>query len=113
MKNFFHGWRRNVGCITLALACVFTAAWLRSYQRHDLLWLETTHFRGMVYSSTGGLSVWIHESRRSSSPYGWLSEEVNREERGSQVEYWQLVLPFVVLSAYLILGKPPNRANDA
>lgn len=29
MRDFFRGWRRKLGCVTLLLACVFTAAWLR------------------------------------------------------------------------------------
>ncbi len=28
MANFFHGWRRKFGVVTLVLACVFAAGWL-------------------------------------------------------------------------------------
>ena len=30
MSDFFRGWRRRAGCVTLVMACVFAAAWLRS-----------------------------------------------------------------------------------
>ena len=30
MGNFFHGWRRKAGFVTLVLACVLMAGWLRS-----------------------------------------------------------------------------------
>ena len=30
MREFFHGWRRKVGCAILALALVVTAGWIRS-----------------------------------------------------------------------------------
>jgi len=31
MREFFQGWRKRVGCATLVMALVFTAAWMRSY----------------------------------------------------------------------------------
>ena len=30
MGEFFHGWRRKVGIVTLVIACVFMAGWVRS-----------------------------------------------------------------------------------
>jgi hypothetical protein len=30
MSDFFHGWRRKAGCVTLVMACVVTSAWIRS-----------------------------------------------------------------------------------
>jgi hypothetical protein len=30
MREFFRGWRRKAGCITLAIACVLLAGWMRS-----------------------------------------------------------------------------------
>ena len=30
MGDFFHGWRRKVGLLTLVMACVFTAGWIRA-----------------------------------------------------------------------------------
>jgi len=30
MGEFFHGWRRRIGLVTLMVACVFTAGWVRS-----------------------------------------------------------------------------------
>lgn len=29
MNNYFRGWRRKAGCVTLVLACLFTAGWIR------------------------------------------------------------------------------------
>ena len=28
MGDFFKGWRRKIGCVTLAMACLFTSVWL-------------------------------------------------------------------------------------
>jgi hypothetical protein len=30
MREFFKGWRRKVGCLTLAVACAMMAGWIRS-----------------------------------------------------------------------------------
>ena len=30
MREFFRGWRRKVGCVTLVMACAITLLWLRS-----------------------------------------------------------------------------------
>jgi len=35
MKEFFRGWRRKTGLITLLLACVFVSGWIRSFLVHD------------------------------------------------------------------------------
>ena len=32
MRDFFKGWRRKVGCITLVMACLLISGWLRSLQ---------------------------------------------------------------------------------
>ncbi len=31
MGNLFHGWRRKIGLVTLFIAGLFMAAWVRSY----------------------------------------------------------------------------------
>ncbi len=37
MDDFFKSWRRRVGVITLVLACVFVAGWVRSLRVSDLV----------------------------------------------------------------------------
>ncbi|HEY4260326.1 MAG TPA: hypothetical protein VGM98_09200 [Schlesneria sp.] len=39
MREFFRGWRRKVGCVTLALACIVTSLWVRSLSRADDVFL--------------------------------------------------------------------------
>ncbi len=41
MGEFFRGWRRKVGCITLMLACVFAVAWVRSIGREEGGYLDS------------------------------------------------------------------------
>lgn len=41
MREFFHGWKRKVGVLTLVIACVFAAGWIRSNSTTDILILES------------------------------------------------------------------------
>jgi hypothetical protein len=40
MREFFRGWRRKAGCVTLMLACVFTTCWVRSLTKWDEINLD-------------------------------------------------------------------------
>jgi hypothetical protein len=35
MREFFRGWKRKLGVVTLGLACVFAAGWVRSFRTED------------------------------------------------------------------------------
>jgi hypothetical protein len=35
MQEFFHGWKRKLGLVTLAFSCALTVGWLRSYVVDD------------------------------------------------------------------------------
>jgi hypothetical protein len=35
MRDFFKPWRRKAGCVTLVMACLFAAGWVRSRSFHD------------------------------------------------------------------------------
>lgn len=35
MREFFKGWRRKLGCVTLVIACVLAAGWIRSLTQHE------------------------------------------------------------------------------
>ena len=37
MREFFRGWRRKFGVVTLVMACVLTAGWLRSGENFDFV----------------------------------------------------------------------------
>ncbi len=43
MYTFFHGWRRKAGVVSLVMACMLTAGWIRSLRmidRIDLRWAD-------------------------------------------------------------------------
>lgn len=40
MRDFFKGWERKSGCVTLVMACVFMAGWVRSFVANDVIDLK-------------------------------------------------------------------------
>ena len=49
MGDFFHGWRRKTGCVTLVMACAICVVWLRGL---------TVHERGLVPASSRSI-FWV------------------------------------------------------
>ena len=135
MGEFFKGWRRKAGLVTLAMACLLTIAWMRSYVRVNLLILDDKDTTYQSLSTMfGGIqwTRWTSEVGHGIKPndpdffrqldvwsfkvvwrwnYGGF-DFVKVDMRGSdqivrgEVPYWSLVLPLTLLSASLILVKP-------
>ncbi len=131
MREFFHGWRRKAGCVTLVLALVFMGAWLRSYIVEDRLAFTTGDFRHAISSFQGRVGwdrwldsppsvgvAWSSEWRNLNMPIrarpthfkarpGSILGKLQFESRA--VPYWPFAIPLTLLSAYLILWKPRKR----
>ena len=111
MREFFQGWRRKAGLATLAMACLLTVAWMRSFVIGDRLQVAS-HF---LISAGGGVE-WQFD--RTGDLIDWTSAPVDPDgifflfRMGSQIRrtiylsYWSLVLPLTLLSAWLLLIKP-------
>ena len=146
MRAFFHGWRRKTGCVTLVIACVMMAVWVRSRIQVDCICLESRRadfrfvsgggrFRlvqgspGMrqlsIKPSTASRSVLITTKPQSSISKNTMRLEwtvwqapavnINPESLGAveattMYSYWFLITPMTLLSAYLILVKPRQKA---
>ncbi len=130
MGEFFRGWRRKAGLVTLAMALLLMAGWLRSYVIQDVLSINENRtlrlivsFNGHFNSFNGHLnwerltpSVFLPTS--SMPVVRWRSFPFNNPAvwRNSRallwtVPYWAFVLPLTLLSAWLILIKPrPAKA---
>jgi hypothetical protein len=61
MKEFLHGWRRKAGCVTLIVALMFSAGWLRSYIAHDSLKASLSNCRCESLESVAGCISWFSE----------------------------------------------------
>ena len=89
MKEFFHGWRRKAGVVSLVLACALMGMWLRSHFYRDNI---VSGLAGLT-SSDGLLEFFIVEPRSV-----WIKPESLRwvssarpifETRGDvRVEIW-------------------------
>ena len=95
MGEFFRGWRRKAGLVTLAMACLLTVAWMRSCVTLDEFLLES-------------LDGWIVSSDQTIQFESSVSDASGMVGIGTiwSVPYWSLVLPLTLLSAWLILIKP-------
>ena len=122
MREFFKGWRRKAGLVTLAMACVLMLGWMRSRMVYDqCIWADSNH-KNVVYSLNGEFG-WLRWSTNRSQqmsfgsvPMGSEDEakwrmlhdmiRVMHEAREWTCPYWCLAIPLTLLSAWLILGKP-------
>ena len=96
MMDFFRGWKRKVGCLTLVMACVFMAGGARSELRFDTLEInggETT----LSISSLGGEFHWVRVfppyAQRSQWYSGKLTEVYGFQVDGNgvreQQDFWE------------------------
>jgi hypothetical protein len=54
----FNGWRRKIGLVTLVLACVLMAGWVRSHTYLDGISFSTGKNRVETLTSAGGYVAW-------------------------------------------------------
>ena len=133
MREFFHGWRRKTGIVTLVLACVFMAGWVRSHFVCDhphvfmgKIFIEAVTIHDHVFlqqhsfGQGGFFFGWKtpHDFETLSEAYGvafeWafilcgfgFSTADNGREILLLIPYWSIVILLTLLSAYLLLSKP-------
>lgn len=103
MTAYFHGWRRKIGVTTLAMACAFTAIWVRgnSAEVKNMFAIPTTNGSQVLLLLTPNeialrKLVIVRENGRTSTQL----------QRLWSVYHWSIVLPLTLLSAYLLFSKP-------
>jgi len=136
MGEFFKGWRRKMGVLTLVMACVFAAGWVRSQETADSIYIVVCHREYCFSSETGQLGIsefddepdypWEYPLIRSSVarhdvdiPQQPFFFKYVRDEgmysppfSGIRVSYSPIVLPLTLLSAYLLLVKPRHPTTS-
>lgn len=109
MGTFFHGWRRKTGCVTLTVAMLLLALWIRSDILFDQIALD-----GNLFISNSGCLVWDWQAWRGCDAdlTDWHSEKASPFDEawyfgpdGVRLPYWALVAPLTLLSGYLLLRK--------
>ena len=75
MLDFFKGWRRKVGALTLVMACVFAMGWVRSRHIEDRLLMRPTKSTLVLLKTndSGYLFVVAHNSEEHIRQFvpGW------------------------------------------
>lgn len=122
MNTYFRGWRRKLGVVTLLLACVFAAAWVRSLRVDDRYFIRGVPDGEWEYFvSTEGEIGWINVNMgldlgisegadiQLVDLFGFpAGNRIRNNDRVTKlliIPYWSFVIPPTVFSAWLLLGK--------
>ena len=128
MREFFNGWKRKLGVVTLLTACAFAAGWVRSLTIGDqstirmnmnsLFWMISNNgwfgcvavLEPNVGSTTEFFRHWTDKSSPSPLVMGPFDGVPYRWNWASSphfiLPYSTLVVPLTLLSAWLLLSKP-------
>lgn len=125
MGEFFKPQRRKVGVVTLVMACVFSAGWVRSQNWIDVLCPQSSsdlkavsgcHGFGFMYGrffmeqENDDLRFVGHYSKHYSNQlYQWTRFQetgLSLYGQGLFIRYWLIVIPLTLLSAWLLLSNP-------
>lgn len=71
MREFFRGWKRKTGVLTLLLACVFAAGWLRSDTQQDEITVTAFSLVNSFVSNSGNLSWWRWHDPKATWFFEW------------------------------------------
>ena len=141
MREFFRGWRRKVGCVTLVMACVLMAGWVRSLQVIEAISLPGTLNKTTLLMSNPHVLTLIFGPEESPADTGYFWFE-SRDENPLDdfadawswrfcgfgvadvhtdgefitvwmLPYWAFTIPLTLLSAYLIVWKPRQPPKPA
>ncbi len=77
MGDFSHGWRRKCGLVALAMACVFTAGWVRSLTTEDVFFVPLGPFHSAALSSADQLVAWRCGYEDSGGELNWISDTLS------------------------------------
>ena len=70
MREFFRGWKRKLGVVTLVLACVFAAGWVRSLSVCDQFSMPLRKHHHVYFASLNQTLFWSQDE--SPAPYPTL-----------------------------------------
>ena len=78
MREFFRGWRRKVGVVTLVVALTLMAMWLRSYLFNDEVLFPCGQSTWFVSSIHSRLSLGRQTPSHSSDRVEWQAFNLSR-----------------------------------
>ena len=116
MGTYFHGWRRKLGVVTLGLACVFAAGWVRSHTTADSISLRTGDKTEEILHSDFSRLSWIryvwkspfqhvvtfHKSESASQPDEFEQQGVIRQWRCWGFQYGRDTTGSVLIEIWIM-----------
>ena len=128
MGEYFKPLRQKIGVLTLAMACLFAAGWVRSMSRLDVICLNGNY----CFTSGGGrflfsqavkvrfvrpdrrMLVAVVSAEQTPMIQSWSASKVEiyssfHEDKINSVPYWSIVAPMTLLSAWLLFSKPRSK----
>jgi hypothetical protein len=77
MREFFRGWRRKVGCVTLVMTCALMGLWMRSIRTFDEVLVGIGNAKYFVSSAQGGFGLLIDEPSGRSPVFAFFSQPID------------------------------------
>ena len=108
MSDFFGGWRRKMGIVTLALALASIGLWGLGQTRKSPVDVRIPVGEDVEYG-VRLTPVLIHILKYQSFQYH--SQRATGALTIEKVPYWSIVTPLTLLSAYLLLTRPRERTT--
>lgn len=103
MTEFFRGWKRKVGVVTLLTAFVFLGGWGRSQiSKTRISWPIGDNIDYAIDMNVDGLSLGKHQPL--GIDLGNLVYSIDFES--VLVPYWFVIAPLTLISFWLLLSKP-------
>lgn len=125
MREFFRGWKRKVGVVTLVIACQFMVGWLRSIYYEDSVLIRTGSRTMVAFETESGSIRWAIITFPDRirflkfivwecvpSPHSGLSVIEMAGATRHDVQYRFVVIPATCLAVYLLLCKSRFSASQ-
>lgn len=129
MWSYFKPLRRKIGVVTLVVACVFMAGWVRSQFAYDTVYnvIDGNTFLISCPTGFGGGTLGV-QLPASSPKFQWLTStdsetlkckghlatpfafrHVQEKSVVVIIRYYTIVIPLTALSSWLLLSRPRTR----
>jgi len=85
MGDFFKPWRRKIDVVTLLMACIFMAGWVRSMSIEDSMGVYLAQFRsGWFLSVNGFFAFYLHPEPQGTRFAVWNADPWSRTSFDSE-----------------------------
>ena len=111
MGDFFKDRRRKTGLVTLAVACVLTVGWMRSYVIQDALLIPAQDGFSGIESHGGSLTWFRWSASQPELSFEWISQDAEFEsDPWDQVDIaWRFELAGFRFGAATAKDSPASR----